>query len=79
MDLGGGRIERTNKMKTKTQVDKVELFRLKFAYHSEVLWNRNILINKKVSDKVYKVLKKKYGITGRTPEVVMGKIDKLLK
>ena len=65
-------------MKTKN-VDKNELMRLKFEYHSETLWNNSYGGKKKPVYKVYKLLKSKYGIVGRDYEVVVNKIDKLIR
>lgn len=63
----------------KREIDTVELRRLKFEYYSECLWNRSVLIKKKISNKVYNTLKSRYGITGRNSDIVMQKINKLLK
>jgi len=60
-------------------IDKSELMRLKFEYYSEILWNNSLGGKKKPVNKVYKLLKSKYGIVGRDIDSVYGKIDKLIK
>ena len=65
-------------MKTKN-IDKSEVARLKFEYLSECHNNNSICITTKKSDRIYKLIKKKFGITGRDPKVVMKKMDKLIK
>ena len=65
-------------MKTKN-IDKNELLRLRIGYYSETLWNNSYCGKSKPSNKCKKLLKTKYGITGRDSDIIISKIDKMIK
>ena len=65
-------------MKTK-DIDTDELRRLKIGYYSETLWNKSYSGKNKPSYRCKKLLKSKYGIIGRNAEIIMCKIDKMIR
>jgi hypothetical protein len=63
----------------KKLMDIDELIKLKFEYISECHNNASICVTRKSRDKVYKLLKKRYGIVGRDKMVVLKKINNMIK